>query len=264
MTIRHRSPAQEDLNGALLTLSLAGQRPRCGDPVTHDYWLSDDPDERSIAASWCIGCPVLQQCGSSADVAGETFGVWGGRDRTKRPRPQGATPVKQAKFKLNIPGFRAFRTQQAVQDLLLKKAQQVADAAGPGYEARLTGDPNRARAVVVPTTGATVHQTAAHPEHLLRALDAARGDLGVVGRIEVQVTAVGSPSTGSETGSRAGKRSGKITGSGPGRVYVKGYKKKNGTRVKGHWREDTANGASDRGSAARKRASGGGQGFRAN
>jgi len=144
---------------------------------------------------------------------------------------------RPVKFKLNNAGFRAFRTQQAVQDLLLKKAQKVADAAGPGYEARLAPGRNRARAVVVPTTGAAVYQTAAHPEHLLQALDAARGDLGIVGHIEVEVTGVGSPGTGRRLPGPGGKRRGKVSGPGPGRVHVAGYKKKDGTRVKGYWRE---------------------------
>jgi len=34
------------------------------------------------AASWCVGCSVLTECGAAADEHCERFGVFGGRDRT--------------------------------------------------------------------------------------------------------------------------------------------------------------------------------------
>ncbi len=45
-------------------------------------WLSDDASDRAQAASWCVGCPVLVECGAAADEHGERFGTWGGTDRT--------------------------------------------------------------------------------------------------------------------------------------------------------------------------------------
>lgn len=74
----------EQLTRALVDLATRGQRPRCGEPGTHDYWLSDDPAERRQAATWCAGCPVLELCGEDAEAQDERFGVWGGQDRTPR------------------------------------------------------------------------------------------------------------------------------------------------------------------------------------
>lgn len=73
------------LTRALVDLATQGRRPRCGDPETHDLWLSDDPEERKQAAAWCAGCPVLTECADAAADAKETFGVWAGVDRTLRP-----------------------------------------------------------------------------------------------------------------------------------------------------------------------------------
>ncbi|HEX8509731.1 MAG TPA: WhiB family transcriptional regulator [Propionibacteriaceae bacterium] len=80
--------AQEALTLALVTMASRGQRPRCGDPVTGEMWLSDISEERSTAAGWCAGCPVLVECGQAAAATGEAFGVWGGVDRTPKPQRQ--------------------------------------------------------------------------------------------------------------------------------------------------------------------------------
>jgi hypothetical protein len=84
MTRRHpdAAPVHQRLTAALVDLAGRGRRPRCGDPVTRDLWTSEDPEERQLAASWCTGCPVLDECHAAG--AGETFGVWAGMDRTKR------------------------------------------------------------------------------------------------------------------------------------------------------------------------------------
>ncbi len=88
------------LTRALVDLATKGQRPRCGDPATHDYWTSDQQAEREQAACWCAGCPVLDECHAAAAANGERFGVWAGVDRTMRPkhrkgssaRPSGRAP----------------------------------------------------------------------------------------------------------------------------------------------------------------------------
>lgn len=49
-----------------------------------DEWCSDDPEQRAAAATACQGCPALAQCNAFAEANGETFGVWGGFDRSAR------------------------------------------------------------------------------------------------------------------------------------------------------------------------------------
>lgn len=54
--------------------------PPC-DPV---FMLSDDPHIRAEAARLtCPPCPVLEECRDAGRK--ETFGVWGGKDRTPPP-----------------------------------------------------------------------------------------------------------------------------------------------------------------------------------
>lgn len=48
-------------------------------------WLSDRAGDREAAVRLCNGCPVFAECGEAADEVGESFGVWGGRDRTGIP-----------------------------------------------------------------------------------------------------------------------------------------------------------------------------------
>lgn len=79
--MRH-SPASHRLTQALIRLQ---QRPRCSDPETHDLWLSEHPEDRVIAASWCTGCPILTECRAAATDNDERFGVWGGHDYTSQP-----------------------------------------------------------------------------------------------------------------------------------------------------------------------------------
>ncbi len=74
--------AAEQLTRSLVDLAARGRRPRCGEPGGHELWLSDDATDRAQAASWCVGCSVLTECGAAADEHGEKFGVFGGRDRT--------------------------------------------------------------------------------------------------------------------------------------------------------------------------------------
>lgn len=82
--------AQQELTSALVRLASEGRRPICGDWRDGSPWLSDDRHERAYAAILCQRCPVLSECAASADEAGETFGVWGGTDRTRTPSGKGA------------------------------------------------------------------------------------------------------------------------------------------------------------------------------
>lgn len=72
----------EALTRRLVDLATEGRRPRCGEAGGHELWCSDDATDRAQAASWCLGCPVLVECGAAADEHGERFGVFGGTDRT--------------------------------------------------------------------------------------------------------------------------------------------------------------------------------------
>ncbi|BAK36062.1 hypothetical protein MLP_30480 [Microlunatus phosphovorus NM-1] len=91
--------AREQLTLALVQLAADGRRPPCGDYGAHDVWLSDDPDIRALAADWCTGCPVREQCHNAAEAGDEKFGVWAGIDRTppkRRPgRPAQTTTIKE-------------------------------------------------------------------------------------------------------------------------------------------------------------------------
>jgi hypothetical protein len=73
--------ASEALDDALLRMAENGQAPPCfGLPG----FTSDDPLERAIAAPICQTCPLLDLCTAAADERDESFGVWGGTDRTPR------------------------------------------------------------------------------------------------------------------------------------------------------------------------------------
>ncbi len=88
--------AAEALTRALVAIADHGRRPRCGEPGGHELWCSDDPDERAQAASWCVACPVLAECGGAADENDEKFGVFGGRDRTPPPPTKKRTTTRGA------------------------------------------------------------------------------------------------------------------------------------------------------------------------
>lgn len=78
----HPSPtAVERLDLALLGMAENGQAPPC---YGLGGFTSDDPLERRIAAPICEHCPIRELCTAAADERRESFGVWGGRDRTPR------------------------------------------------------------------------------------------------------------------------------------------------------------------------------------
>ena len=75
---------EQSLTDALLRLATAGKRPRCG--WNGDAWLSEDVVLRELAAGWCAGCSIWSECDAAAIEMRASFGVWAGRDRTRRSR----------------------------------------------------------------------------------------------------------------------------------------------------------------------------------
>ena len=60
----------------------ADVRPPCAGSTA---WTGEDRDARARAARLCRNaCPLLARCGAYADAAGETWGVYGGRDYDPR------------------------------------------------------------------------------------------------------------------------------------------------------------------------------------
>ena len=72
--------SHDDMTRALVKLLESGGRPPCSDGS--DAWLSEDREERAIAARLCVPCPLLVLCASAAEVTRATFGVWAGVDLT--------------------------------------------------------------------------------------------------------------------------------------------------------------------------------------
>jgi hypothetical protein len=77
--------ASDQLTHALLNLAAQGLRTHCSDPTTHRYWLSERESERATAVLLCDHCPILNVCRSTAELRQETWGVWGGKDFSRRP-----------------------------------------------------------------------------------------------------------------------------------------------------------------------------------
>jgi hypothetical protein len=78
--------APDQLSKALINAASQGLRPHCSDPSSHHLWLSDHEAERQIAITLCDHCTVLTVCRDTAEQRDERWGVWGGVDRSVRPR----------------------------------------------------------------------------------------------------------------------------------------------------------------------------------
>jgi hypothetical protein len=78
-----RRDAGEHLHRMLSRMVARGDHPACADPRIRDYWVSEREDRRACAVAWCAGCNLLALCDEAAEEYGETYGVWGGRDRTR-------------------------------------------------------------------------------------------------------------------------------------------------------------------------------------
>lgn len=72
-------------------------------------------------------------------------------------------------FRLNNEGFRRLRRDPRVLADLMDRAERVAEAAGPGFEAKESPGINRARVTVFPTTPAAYRANSTEAA-LLRAL----------------------------------------------------------------------------------------------
>ncbi len=68
---------------ALAEMVEQGELPPCSDGSGR--WVSQDRNDRATAAADCGFCPILTECAAAADAVRESFGVWGGRDRTPGP-----------------------------------------------------------------------------------------------------------------------------------------------------------------------------------
>jgi hypothetical protein len=87
--ISHRArKAHDRLNRALVNAAAQGVRPRCGDFETSHLWLSEHTQERAMAALMCADCVVLDECADVGEF--QSFGIWGGVDRTKRQQREAA------------------------------------------------------------------------------------------------------------------------------------------------------------------------------
>jgi Transcription factor WhiB len=75
----------DQLTLALLGLAARGQRTHCSDPTSHHLWLSEHQTERATAVMLCDHCPILTVCRDTAEQRQETWGVWGGKDFSRRP-----------------------------------------------------------------------------------------------------------------------------------------------------------------------------------
>jgi hypothetical protein len=88
VVISNRGRAEsEALTRALINLAAAGLRTHCSDP---GLWVSDHPGDRREAVKLCDHCPVIVECRTAADARDERWHVWGGKDYTRRQRPQRA------------------------------------------------------------------------------------------------------------------------------------------------------------------------------
>lgn len=65
---------------ALAGLLAEGERPPC---CGSGAWVSEDRDERAVAARLCARCSLIAECAAAADSTKERFGVWAGVDRTQ-------------------------------------------------------------------------------------------------------------------------------------------------------------------------------------
>ena len=82
--------------------------------------------------------------------------------------------MAKSSFTLNIAGFKELRKGAAAKAELARRAKQVAQAAGPGFEVIESPSKNRARVVVVPATP-EAEQANVDSYAVLRALSAGAG-----------------------------------------------------------------------------------------
>ncbi|PVE94994.1 hypothetical protein [Microbacterium sp. TPD7012] len=81
--------------------------------------------------------------------------------------------MAKSQIKWNLRAFRELRLEPGVIDDLGERADAIADAAGPGYEASTFEGKNRGRASVI-TANANARRDNARNQTLIRSLDAGR------------------------------------------------------------------------------------------
>ena len=81
-----RQQAAERLLTATDTAIRAGLTLPCLAGHPGDPWLAEDENQRADAVRACRSCPVIAECLGYARAHRTTFGVYGGRDFTPKPR----------------------------------------------------------------------------------------------------------------------------------------------------------------------------------
>lgn len=79
--------ARTAMDAALNEFSDTGRCTPCADD---NRFTSEDRTDRDAALPLCTPCPLLQQCRVLAGEEKPTWGVYGGRDHTKTPKPRKA------------------------------------------------------------------------------------------------------------------------------------------------------------------------------
>jgi hypothetical protein len=79
---RRAREANDKLTRALIATARQGLRWYCAD--AGDLWLSEWEAERAEAVLLCQGCPIIAPCAEVGRF--QTFGVFGGRDVTRRQK----------------------------------------------------------------------------------------------------------------------------------------------------------------------------------
>jgi hypothetical protein len=78
------STASKALHTKLISLAKQDLHPNCA--TDSHLWLSDFEAERLEAVKRCGGCVVLIECDAAANEHGEKHYVFGGKDRTRKPK----------------------------------------------------------------------------------------------------------------------------------------------------------------------------------
>lgn len=76
-------PDVMNLHRAVLRAHSTGDHVPC---LNRPEWISENPEERALAAALCTGCPVQVECYVAGDDTNQRHGVWGGRDFTPSRR----------------------------------------------------------------------------------------------------------------------------------------------------------------------------------
>lgn len=92
--------AHAELGRAVTVLADQNIRTPCQGEDSH-FWFSESTEDRTEAARRCAPCPILDLCNTTAKVARERWGVWGGRDRT--PKPKSVTLTERSQTAENAP-----------------------------------------------------------------------------------------------------------------------------------------------------------------